>query len=89
VRVRTPSPARLREALARHGLRAHPTDEEDLLVEGTTAQTVGDLALAAGVAVHRLAEETASLEQVYLDLTGSSVQYRVAPEAVLAVQGAR
>ena len=34
-----------------------------------------------GVAVHRLAEEHSSLEQVYLDLTGDSVQYRVSADA--------
>jgi ABC-2 type transport system ATP-binding protein len=62
----------------------HPTGDGDLLVEGATAERVGDVALEVGVAVHRLAEEHSSLEQVYLDLTGDSVQYRVSgtPELV-------
>ncbi len=89
VRVRTPHAARLAEQLARHRVRVHPADDGDLLVEGVSAATVGDLALAAGVAVHGLAEETSSLEEVYLDLTGDSVQYRVATQPVLAGQGAR
>ncbi|MCZ2826194.1 MULTISPECIES: ATP-binding cassette domain-containing protein [unclassified Modestobacter] len=78
VRVRTPSPGDLAGALRRRRLQVHPTDEGDLLVEGATAETVGDVALQLGVAVHRLTEEHASLEQVYLDLTGDTVQYRVA-----------
>ncbi len=80
VRVRTPRPALLGEALARRGLRVSPADDGDLLVDGATAETVGDVALAAGAAVHRLAEEHTSLEQVYLDLTDADVEYRVAGE---------
>ncbi|MGY1838242.1 MULTISPECIES: ABC transporter ATP-binding protein [unclassified Modestobacter] len=88
VRVRTPSPDVLAGALRRRRLQVHPTDDGDLLVEGATAETVGDVALEQGVAVHRLAEEHSSLEQVYLDLTGDSVQYRVAgtPEPAGLVQ---
>ncbi|MCZ2811707.1 MULTISPECIES: ABC transporter ATP-binding protein [unclassified Modestobacter] len=88
VRVRTPSPDALVGALRRRRLQVHPTEDGDLLVEGTTAETVGDVALETGVAVHRLAEEHSSLEQVYLDLTGDSVQYRVAvaPEPAGLVQ---
>jgi ABC-2 type transport system ATP-binding protein len=80
VRVRTPSADELAGALLRRRLHVHPTDDGDLLVEGASAETVGDVALEAGVAVHRLAEEHSSLEQVYLDLTGDSVQYRVSVE---------
>ncbi|MCZ2820404.1 ATP-binding cassette domain-containing protein [Modestobacter sp. VKM Ac-2977] len=88
VRVRTPSPDALVGALRRRRLQVHPTEDGDLLVEGATAETVGDVALETGVAVHRLAEEHSSLEQVYLDLTGDSVQYRVAvaPEPAGLVQ---
>ena len=84
VRVRTPSPDDLAGALLRRKLRVHPAEGGDLLVEGATPETVGDVALDTGVAVHRLAEEHSSLEQVYLDLTGDSVQYRVTetPELV-------
>jgi ABC-2 type transport system ATP-binding protein len=80
VRVRTPSTDELAGALLRRALHVHPTGDGDLLVDGATAETVGDVALEAGVAVHRLAEEHSSLEQVYLDLTGDSVQYRVSVE---------
>jgi ABC-2 type transport system ATP-binding protein len=80
VRVRTPSTGLLAEALRRHGLRVSSAGDGDLLVDGAAAGTVGDVALAAGAAVHRLAEERDSLEQVYLDLTDADVEYRVAAE---------
>jgi ABC-2 type transport system ATP-binding protein len=80
VRVRTPSAGLLAEALRRRGLRVSPADDGELLVDGAAAETVGDVALAAGAAVHRLAEERSSLEQVYLDLTDTDVEYRVADE---------
>ncbi|CCG04321.1 ABC transporter ATP-binding protein [Blastococcus saxobsidens] len=88
VRVRTPAPDDLAGALLRRGLRVKPTDHGELLVDGTTAETVGDVALEVGVAVHRLSVEHSSLEEVYLDLTGDSVQYRVAgtPEPAGLVQ---
>ncbi|UOY01903.1 ABC transporter ATP-binding protein [Blastococcus sp. PRF04-17] len=89
VRVRTPSTDELAGALLRMRLLVHPTDDGDLLVEGASAETVGDVALRVGVAVHRLAEEQSSLEQVYLDLTGDSVQYRVHAEPVLAGEARR
>ncbi|TYP90761.1 ATP-binding cassette domain-containing protein [Blastococcus xanthinilyticus] len=89
VRVRTPATDDLAGALLRRGLRVHPAADGELLVEGTTAETVGDVALELGVAVHRLAEEQHSLEEVYLDLTGDSVQYKVSPAAELTGQGAR
>ena len=84
VRVRTPSPDELAGALLRRGVHVHPTGDGDLLVDGASPETVGDVALEVGAAVHRLAEEQSSLEQVYLDLTGDSVQYKVShsPELV-------
>ncbi|GAB3365547.1 ABC transporter ATP-binding protein [Modestobacter lapidis] len=82
VRVRTPAVDRLERALARHGLQARRLDDRELLVEGVPAGTVGDVALAAGVAVHRLAEESSSLEQAYLALTGASVEYGTADAAL-------
>jgi ABC-2 type transport system ATP-binding protein len=56
-----------------------------LVVTGLDAPAIGDLAAAHGIAVHALIPRSASLEQVYLDLTGESVEYRAAsPEGALA-----
>ncbi|NEK87644.1 ATP-binding cassette domain-containing protein [Blastococcus saxobsidens] len=86
VRVRTPSTDQLAGALLRRGAVVHPSGDGELLVEGVTAEVVGDVALEEAVAVHRLAEEHSSLEQIYLDLTGDSVQYRVAGAPELVAQ---
>ncbi len=74
------SPPATRRSTSASRPAVSPADDGDLLVDGAAAETVGDVALAAGAAVHRLAEERSSLEQVYLDLTDTDVEYRVADE---------
>ena len=54
-----------------------------LVVTGLDAAAIGDLAAGHGIALHALVPRQASLEDVYLDLTGESVDYRAAaPEGV-------
>jgi ABC-2 type transport system ATP-binding protein len=69
VRIRTPDPARLQDALKREGIDATSSNDHALLVHGTTSDRVGDIAFAAAVPVHELVAEGASLEEVFLDLT--------------------
>lgn len=70
VRVRSPDALALAGALERAGARVAPVNGEELRVEGLTAAEVGDVALEQRVPVHGLAEEQASLEEVFLRLTG-------------------
>lgn len=80
--VRTPDPAPLVEQLRRSPrgpVRVAPGADGALLVRGATPEEVGDAAHAAGARVHALYREEASLEQVYLDLTGAEVRHRAAP----------
>jgi ABC-2 type transport system ATP-binding protein len=67
-RVRTPDTGRLRELLAGEGAKV---DEADgvLLVE-TPPERVGELAAANGIVLHELGVERATLEEVFLELTG-------------------
>ena len=44
-------------------------------MEGAAVQRVGELAHEHGVVVHGLAEVGGSLEQAYLELTGTSVEH--------------
>jgi ABC-2 type transport system ATP-binding protein len=44
-------------------------------VRGLSATEIGDLALGAGIAIYGLTEQRASLEDVFFDLTGDSVDY--------------
>jgi ABC-2 type transport system ATP-binding protein len=72
VRVRTPDPARLREALAAKGVAAEPTDGNWLTVRGSSLETVGDTAAEHRVVVHELLRDRQSLEDVFLELTGGT-----------------
>jgi ABC-2 type transport system ATP-binding protein len=73
VRVRTPEPAKLFEALRREQIETTRVDEAEngLLVHGTTSERVGDIAFAWGVPLHELVVEGSSLEEIFLDLTSA------------------
>jgi ABC-2 type transport system ATP-binding protein len=68
VRIRTPEPAKLEEALRRRQVET-AMGEHGLLVHGATTEQVGDIAFAAGVPVHELVAEGSSLEEIFLELT--------------------
>jgi hypothetical protein len=44
------------------------------LAQGTTRERVGDISLAAGVAIYELVTEGSSLEEIFLDLTSEDAQ---------------
>jgi ABC-2 type transport system ATP-binding protein len=69
VRVRSGDSPRLAAALIAESLKPTKSDEHTLLVPGATSARVGDIAFAAGVAVHELATEGSSLEEIFLQLT--------------------
>jgi ABC-2 type transport system ATP-binding protein len=69
VRVQSPELDQLADALQREGIVATRSNDHSLLAQGTTRERVGDIALAAGVAIHELLTEGSSLEEVFLDLT--------------------
>jgi ABC-2 type transport system ATP-binding protein len=60
--------------------RAGGTVERDATgawrVSGLDAQTIGDLALAVGVAVHELTPTRSTLEDAYSEMVGGDVAYR-------------
>ncbi|MCU1454957.1 MAG: multidrug transporter ATPase [Acidimicrobiales bacterium] len=76
VRVRSPEVGRLRAALEPEAEAVETRDDGALIVTGLDCPEVATLAAAAGVPVHELVAETASLEQAYLELTQDSVDYR-------------
>jgi ABC-2 type transport system ATP-binding protein len=77
VRVRSPRPAELVAALERDGAEVR-TDGDVIRVQGRTTDEVGEVAFAIGVAVHELADEAASLEEIFFRLT-SEPEEDVAP----------
>jgi len=72
VRVRTPEPDRLREALAARGIEADSPDAGWLEVRAGSLESVGDAAAARGIAVHELYRDRQSLEEAFLELTGET-----------------
>jgi ABC-2 type transport system ATP-binding protein len=66
--VRSPDAERLRERLAEAGIDAKPGDGNELRV-AVEAERVGEIAAVAGIVLHELRAEEASLEEVFLQLT--------------------
>jgi ABC-2 type transport system ATP-binding protein len=78
VQVRSPRAAELAGLLTSDGAEVTADDDGLLTVTGIEAAAIGDLALLHGIAVHELVPRHASLEEVYLDLTGGSTDFKTA-----------
>jgi ABC-2 type transport system ATP-binding protein len=75
VRVRTPEPAALSRVVAAAGGTVHEDGDGLMVVHGLGVSQVGDLAFENSVRLHELAPAQASLEQAFMELTASSVQF--------------
>ncbi|MFD4739751.1 ATP-binding cassette domain-containing protein [Streptomyces virginiae] len=90
VRVRTADPVDLRDLtdglLAYEGAVVEPAPSADagerneIVVRGTTAGQIGDLAHRLGIRLHQLHSVHASLEEAYMELTRHSVEYATRTE---------
>jgi ABC-2 type transport system ATP-binding protein len=69
VRVEASRPDDLEVALRNAGVAATERENGTLHVHGATAERIGEIALAANVAVGQLVTESSSLEDVFLELT--------------------
>jgi ABC-2 type transport system ATP-binding protein len=69
VRVRTPQAETLRPLLAAQGIHADPDGADQLVAAGTTTETVGRAAAAAGIVIYEMSAERSNLEDVFLQLT--------------------
>jgi ABC-2 type transport system ATP-binding protein len=76
VRVRTPSAAQLVRAVTANGATAATGDDGSIEVRGMTTEQLGDLAFSEGIRLHELTTVRASLEEAFMELTASSVEYR-------------
>jgi ABC-2 type transport system ATP-binding protein len=75
VRVRTPQPADLAHAVTTAGGMVRDDGDGLMVVQGLTVSQVGDLAFENAVRLHELAPAQASLEEAFMELTASSVQF--------------
>jgi ABC-2 type transport system ATP-binding protein len=73
-RVRTPDPDRLRALLEAAGFAVDARDDRVLLVNGSSPESVGELAAANGIVLHELTGETATLEDAFLELVSGGDQ---------------
>ncbi|WP_433825937.1 ABC transporter ATP-binding protein [Actinoplanes sp. CA-015351] len=79
VRVRTPMAAQLRALLCtRPDISVTFTEPDALDVTGSTAPQIAALAAAAGLVLHELTPVEVSLEDAYMELTATEVEYRSA-----------
>jgi len=75
VRVRTPQPDVLAKLVAAAGATVRENGDGSMVVSGLDPARVGDLAYDNAIRVHELAPVHASLEQAFMELTASSVQF--------------
>jgi ABC-2 type transport system ATP-binding protein len=72
VRIRAPRVRALLPLLAAAGFEATLLDGDEVLIRGASPGQVGEIAAAAGIPLHELAQESSTLERVFLDLTGGN-----------------
>jgi ABC-2 type transport system ATP-binding protein len=76
VRVRTPSAVELTRVITAKGATVGTDADGALEVRGMGIEEIGDLAFTEGIRLHELATVHASLEEAFMELTASSVEYR-------------
>jgi len=79
VAVKTPEAQRLAAALAAPDVTVTAVAHDELEVTGLDAAAIAAAARDLGVLLHELATHTASLEEAYLSLTDSAVEYTAEP----------
>jgi ABC-2 type transport system ATP-binding protein len=82
--VRSPELARLRVELIGPGVTFADAERGALEVHGLTAEQVGDAAAAAGIALHELAPQQASLEEAFMNLTRDELEFAAEMEEAVA-----
>ncbi len=88
VRIVSPMPQRFVVALSRAGARPCVQDDGAIVVSGLSSSAVGDLAADQSLTVHELTPLRASLEDVFMELTSTSVEYRSHTEDHVAASDA-
>jgi ABC-2 type transport system ATP-binding protein len=76
VLVRSPDTARLKDVLIGPDVTVTAGDDRSRLdVSGLTAAQIGDIAAANGIAIHELTPQRASLEDAFMEMTNSSIEF--------------
>jgi ABC-2 type transport system ATP-binding protein len=86
VHVRTPRATELAHVLAGEGVTIDSPERDLLAVRGLTAAQVGEAAAEAGLPLHELVAQKASLEEAFMRLTGGAVEYHAGGELADTLQ---
>jgi ABC-2 type transport system ATP-binding protein len=84
VLVRSPETPRLAALLTAAGASVTSEDDGGILVTGSSPEAIGDAAHAAGIALHELSPQQASLEDVFMELTSDAVDYHGTTDVAVA-----
>jgi len=82
--VRSPELERLRVALSGPNVTFADAERGALEVHGLTTEQVGDTAAAAGIALHELTPQQASLEEAFMNLTRDEIEFGAELEEAVA-----
>jgi ABC-2 type transport system ATP-binding protein len=82
--VRSPELERLQAELAAPGVSFDAAERGALEVHGLTAEQVGEAAATAGIALHELTPQQASLEEAFMNLTRDELEFAAELEEVVA-----
>jgi ABC-2 type transport system ATP-binding protein len=88
VRVDGPNLIGLRDVITADGGRVSTGQDSALQVTGLTAPRIADLAAGAGLVLHELTPQLASLEEAFMELTHDSVEYGVDTDGLAATAAA-
>lgn len=72
VRIRTPNPERLLQALAASGIVSQSLGEHEVLAVGATPEEVGQVVSRSGIVVYEMQMDRPNLEDVVLEITRES-----------------
>ncbi|HKD94457.1 MAG TPA: ATP-binding cassette domain-containing protein [Gaiellaceae bacterium] len=84
VLVRSPDLERLRTVLTGPGVTFEDAQRGALEVHGLTTEQVGDAAAGAGIALHELTPQQASLEEAFMNLTRDELEFAAEMEEAVA-----
>src|SRR5579864_7373754 len=87
VRVRTPMADDLIKFVTAAGATTVIDDDGAIEVRGMTAEAVGDIAFEQAIKIHELTTVHASLEEAFMELTASSVEYHAGVPAMATTSG--
>jgi ABC-2 type transport system ATP-binding protein len=87
VRVRTPMADDLIKGVTAQGATTATDDDGAIEVRGMTAEAVGDIAFEQAIKLHELTTVHASLEEAFMELTASSVEYHAGVPEMATTSG--